>query len=59
VQTTLTFNNPNISYLRARFEKELSILEMKTIDPCFSTLQYGKNKIEVRNIGQTLSKNLF
>lgn len=59
VQTTLSFSVPSVNHLKSRLEKEISILEYKSIDPSYSTIQHQKSKIEVKAMGKTLSKNMF
>jgi hypothetical protein len=41
-----------------RLEKEMSILDSKSIDPKFSTIQYRKG-VDSTTVGRTLSKNIF
>jgi hypothetical protein len=58
VQTILSFNCLSFGQIKTKLEKEISILELKTIDPSFTTFNYSKHK-EATMIGKTASINML
>lgn len=54
-QTVISFNCMNLGQIRSKLEKE--ILDMKTIDPTFTSFNY--NKLQSKSIAKTSSINVL